>query len=103
LNEPTTFWTLARNVTNSTSPAPTSALVPTSSATKEPTPLPAESPTLTPGHIQRRHERNAPFDDDNGQRIWHQVDGKWKWYLASKHHVLVKRALPVDAAPVVKP
>ena len=103
LNEPTTYWTPTRNVTNSTRTIPTSALVPTSSPTQEPTPLPAESPTRTPKHIQRRHESNAPFDDDNGQRIWHQVDGKWKWYLASKHHVLVKRALPVDAAPVVKP
>jgi len=103
LNDPSTYWTLTRNVTNSISPIPTSALAPTSSPTQEPTPLPAESPTPTPKHIQRRHESNAPFDDDNGQRIWHQVDGKWKWYLASKHHVLVKRALPVDAAPVVKP
>ena len=103
LNEPTTYWTLTRNVTNSTSPIPTSTLVPTSSTTQGPTPLPAESPTPTSKHIQRPHESKAPFDDDNGQRIWHQVDGKWKWYLASKHHVLVKRASPVAAAPVVKP
>ena len=117
LNGPTTYWTLTRNVANlakpieTLSPVPTAAptlkpkptLVPTESPTPtlkpEPTPAPTESPTPTSKHYQRKHESNAPFDDDNGRRIWHQVDGKWKWYPANKHYVPVKKALPVDEAP----
>jgi hypothetical protein len=108
LNGPTTFWTLTKNVTNVASPLPTSTPVPSATPASEPTvtstpaelptptPAPAESPIPTSKHHQRQHERNAPFDDDNGQRIWHQVDGKWKWYPADKHHRPVKKALPVD-------
>jgi hypothetical protein len=110
LNGPTTFWTLSKNVTNVASPLPTSTPVPSATPASEstvtstptpaelptPTPAPAESPTPTSKHHQRRHERNAPFDDDNGRRIWHQVDGKWKWYPADKHHLPVKKALPMD-------
>jgi hypothetical protein len=103
LNGPTTYWTLTKNVTNFTRPIPTSAPVPTPTPTPEPTPVPATSPTPTSKHYQRQHESNGPFDDDNGQRIWHKVDGKWKWYPANKHHVPVKKALPPDEAPLVKP
>jgi len=83
LNGPTTYWNLTKNVTNFTRPIPTSTPVPTPTPTPEPTPVPATSPTPTSKHYQRQHESNGPFDDDNGQRIWHQVDGKWKWYPAS--------------------
>ena len=100
LNGPTTYWTLTRNVANLTRPIETSTPVPTATRTLEPkpTPVPTESPTPTSKHYQRKHESNAPFDDDNGRRIWHQVDGKWKWYPANKHDVPVKKALPVEAA-----
>ena len=100
LNGPTTYWTLTRNVANLTRPIEASTPVPTATRTLEPkpTPVPTESPAPTSKHNQRKHESNAPFDDDNGRRIWHQVDGKWKWYPANKHDVPVKKALPVEAA-----
>ena len=105
LNGPTTYWTLTKNVTNLAKPLPTSTPVPTPTTTPTPTPTPTESPTSTPTseHHRRQHESNAPFDDDNGRRIWHQVDGKWKWYPANSRHVPVKKALPPDEAPLVKP
>jgi len=105
LNGPTTYWTLTRNVANLTRPIETSTPVPTATRTLEPkpTPVPTESPTPTSKHYQRKHKSNAPFDDDNGRRIWHQVDGKWKWYPANKHDVPVKKALPVDGAPKAAP
>jgi hypothetical protein len=103
LNGPTTYWTLTRNVTNFTRPITPSTPVPTPTPTAEPTPVSATSPTPTSKHYQRHHESNGPFDDDNGRRIWHRVDGKWKWYPANKHHVPVKKALPPDEAPPVKP
>ena len=105
LNGPTTYWTLTRNVANLTRPIEASTPVPTATRTLEPkpTPVPTESPTPTSKHYQRKHESNAPFDDDNGRRIWHQVDGKWKWYPANKHDVPVKKALPVDGTPKAAP
>ncbi len=105
LNGPTTYWTLTRNVANLTRPIETSTPVPTATRTLEPIPTPVltESPTPTSKHYQRKHKSNAPFDDDNGRRIWHQVDGKWKWYPANKHDVPVKKALPVDGAPKAAP
>src|SRR6267143_2998857 len=100
LNGPTTYWTLTRNVANLSRPIEASTPVPTATRALEPipTPVPTESPTSTSKHYQRKHESNAPFDDDNGRRIWHQVDGKWKWYPANKHDVPVKKALPVEEA-----
>ena len=85
LNGPTTYWTLEKNVTHFANPTPTPTPLPT--PTPESTPLPAESPTPTSKQHNRQNENNAPFDDDNGKRIWHQVDGKWKWYPAKKRHV----------------
>jgi hypothetical protein len=92
----TTYWTLTKYVANATGPIPDSTPVPT--PTPEPTPVHSESPTT---HHTRLHQSNSPSDDDNGQRIWHQVDGKWKWYPANRHHVTVKKALPPDRKPVV--
>jgi hypothetical protein len=105
LNGPTTYWTLTKDVTTSNAPIPSSTPVPSPTPTFTPqaTSPPTESPTPTSKHYKRQNEMNAPFDDDNGRRIWHKVDGKWKWYPANKHHVLVKKALPPDAAPPVKP
>jgi hypothetical protein len=102
LNGPTTYWTTTKNVTNFAKPILTSTPV----LTPTPTPTPestagAESPI--PKRLHGQHASNAPFDDDDGQRIWHQVDGKWKWYPANKRHVPVKKALPPDETPRAKP
>jgi hypothetical protein len=101
LNGPTTFWTLTKNVTNFAKPIPTPTPLPT--PTPESTPLATESPTPTSKQHNRQNENNTPFDDDNGKRIWHRVDGKWKWYPANKRQVPVKKALPPGEAPPVKP
>ena len=103
LNGPTTYWTLTKNVTNLAKPLPTSTPVPTPNSTPTPAPTESATPAPTSEHHRRQHESNAPFDDDNGRRIWHQVDGKWKWYPANSRHVPVKKALPPDEAPLVKP
>jgi hypothetical protein len=89
LNGPTTYWTLTKNVTNFAKPIPTPTPLPT--PTPESTPLPTESPTPSSKQHNRQNENNAPFDDDNGKRIWHQVDGKWKWYPANKRQVPVNK------------
>jgi hypothetical protein len=100
LDGPTTFWTMTRNVTDFTKPIATSTPLPTPlpTPTPEATPESAESPTPPPAakHNARKHQSNDPLDDDNGQRIWHQVDGKWKWYPVSKHHVPAKKAVPPE-------
>jgi len=106
LNGPTTYWTVTKNVTNFAKPIATSTPTPapTPAPTPEATPLPVESPPPTVKENSRKHERGAPLDDDNGRRIWHQVDGKWKWYYpAGKHHLPVKKASPSDQAPLVNP
>jgi hypothetical protein len=101
VNGPTTYWTVTKNVTNSAKPTATPPPLPTS--TPESTPVATESPTPSSKRHNRQSENNAPFDDETGSRIWHQVDGKWKWYPANKRHVPVKKALPPDGAPLVKP
>ncbi len=82
LTGPTTYWTLTKFVTKSVEPAPT--------PTSEP------SLSLTAKRKYRESESDTPSDDDNGRRIWHKVDGKWKWYPANKHPVPVEKALPPD-------
>lgn len=103
LNGPTTYWTLTRNVTNLGKPVPESTPAATEAQTPAaavpPAPVAEASPKPDPKHHPRQHESRAPFDDDNGQRIWHQVNGKWKWYLAKKGHAPVKRALPPEVTP----
>jgi len=107
LDGPTTYWTLTKNVANLSKPiavsTPTPGPIAAATPTLESAPAPTESPTATSKHYQRQHESNAPFDDDNGRRIWHKVDGKWKWYLASKHPVPVKKALPAGETPHTNP
>jgi hypothetical protein len=49
--------------------------------TPESPPLATESPTSTSKQHNRENENNASFDDDNGRRIWHRVEGKWKGTL----------------------
>jgi hypothetical protein len=86
---------ITRNVANVAKPTATSTPAPTPrpTATPKPTPVPTESPTPTSKQNYRQHESNTPFDDDNGKRIWHQVDGKWKWYPANKHHAPAKKGI----------
>jgi hypothetical protein len=113
LNGPTTYWTLTKNVANlskpiavsTPTPGPIAAATPwpTATPTLESAPAPTESPTATSKHYRRQHESNAPFDDDNGRRIWHKVDGKWKWYLANKHPAPVKKGLPAGETPNTNP
>ena len=113
LDGPTTYWTLTKNVANLSKPIAVSTPTPepiaaaTPSPTRTPTlksaPAPTESPAVTTKHYQRQHESDAPFDDDNGRRIWHKVDGKWKWYLPNKHPAQVKKALPGDETPHSNP
>ena len=113
LNGPTTYWTLTKNVANlskpiavsTPTPGPIAAATPWPSATPtlESAPAPTGSPTATSKHYQRQNESNAPFDDDNGRRIWHKVDGKWKWYLANKHPAPVKKVLPAGETPHTNP
>ena len=101
LNGPTTYWTLTKNVTNFAKPIPTPTPLPT--PTPESTPLPTESPTPSSKQHNRQNESNAPFDDDNGKRIWHQVDGKWKWYPANKRHVTGWPAAATRPPPLLIP
>ena len=97
LNGPTTYWTLTKNVTDLAKPIATpTPPPPVPTPTAEPTPLAAESPSPALKQSRRRQENLSPLDDDNGRRIWHQVDGQWKWYPANRHHLPVKKALPVE-------
>jgi hypothetical protein len=82
LNGPTTFWTLAKNV--NTFAKPIGAATPLPIPTSESTPLAAETPSLEQHNQQS--ESNARFHDDSGKHVHHQIDGKWKWHLANKHH-----------------
>jgi hypothetical protein len=68
----TTYWTLSRWVTAEPKEAPSSP-----SPSPSSTPMPA-SPKTVPKRI-RRPVTPPPFDDQGGQIIWQQVDGKWKW------------------------
>jgi hypothetical protein len=85
VNGTTTFWTLAKNVTNLAEPLPTPISLPT--PTTESTPLPAESSTPSSQQHTQQNEKNSRLDDDSGKRIWHQVNGKWKWHSANNRHV----------------
>jgi hypothetical protein len=80
LTGPTTYWTLAKFVAKSVEPTPT--------------PTPERSLSLTAQRRNRESENDTPSDDDNGQRIWHKVDGKWKWFPANKHPGKGKKAEP---------
>jgi hypothetical protein len=110
---PTTYWTLTKFVTKQAlvepTPSPAATPVPEQSPAATPipeqspaaTPVPEQSPTVTVKTHRRETENNDPLDDDNGRRIWHKVDGRWKWYPANKKPV--KRALPADEAPRAQP
>ena len=90
LSGPTTYWTLTKFVTKE------AAVEPTPTPAPEEFPAASATPESSPASSEKRRERdsgnNDPSDDDNGQRIWHKVDGRWKWYPA--HRKPVKKALP---------
>lgn len=81
-NGPTTYWTLTKFIAKTA--APTAAA----------TPSPESSPTPVAERKHQKTEKVIPFDDDNGRKIWHQVDGKWKWQPANRRHPPVKKASP---------
>jgi hypothetical protein len=91
-SDPTTYWTLTKFVTRETTE-------------RASTPTPAETPERASKPARRRHRResenNDPSDDDNGQRIWHKVDGQWKWYPV--HRKPGEKGLPPDQNPGAAP
>jgi hypothetical protein len=109
--DPTTYWTLTKFVAREAvveptpTPAPEQSPTPAKTTERASTPAPAETPERASTPARRRHRResenNNPADDDNGQRIWHKVDGQWKWYPV--HRKPVKKALPPDENPGVPP
>src|ERR1700736_2979247 len=109
LNEPTTYWTLTRFVNKEAVVEPTPTPMPeqptTLTATPEPIATSAARPERMTRSTEKRHRResqnNDPTDNDHGQRIWHKVDGKWKWYPA--HRKPVREVLPSDQAPPALP
>ena len=64
-------WTLSRWVTPEPKVAPSSP-----SPSPSATPIPPSPKTVAK---VPRQEATPPFDDQGGEIIWHQVDGKWKW------------------------
>jgi hypothetical protein len=110
-NDPTTYWTLTKFVTREAvveptpAPAPEQSPSPKETTERASTPTPAEITERKSTPAGRRHrkesENNDPLDDDNGQRVWHKVDGRWKWYPV--HQKPVKKALPPDQNPAVAP
>jgi len=109
VDEPTTYWTLTKFVNKEAVVEPTPTPMPEQPATLTARPEPMATPIATPKrmttHTEKRHRRvsdsNDPTDDDHGRRIWHKVDGKWKWYPAPRKPV--SKALPPDQAPPAKP
>jgi len=74
-------------------PSPTLAPTPKVEAAPEPNaPAPA---AIKPNHPHRSKERasDGKLDSDGGRKIWHQVDGQWKWYPANRKPE-VRRAIP---------
>ena len=82
----TTYWTLTKFVAKEETAEPA------------PTPTPEKSPTPTAKPRVREPENNDPTDDDNGRRIWHKVNGRWKWYPANRKSA--NKAQSTDEAPV---
>jgi hypothetical protein len=100
---PTTYWTVTKNITGGAKALSTATPAPTPVSASTPHPTPAESPTSIIKNHRSQNESDVPLDDDHGRRIWHQVDGKWKWYPAKRQHVPVKKAAPPGEVPMVKP
>lgn len=103
LNNPTTYWTFGKYISGYIQPTP--------APTPQPTPMIAEKyddngvteekpippfPKRQPHHVPNDSD---PTDTNEGRRIWHKVNGVWKWYPADKH--LQKKA--PDKAPRALP
>jgi hypothetical protein len=100
-SDPTTYWTLAKFVIREAVVEPTPTPAPEQSPTPMETSERGPGSTRTKRHHLKDSENDDPADDDNGQRIWHKVNGRWKWYPA--HQKSVKKALPSDQNPGVAP
>ena len=92
VSEPTTYWTLTKFVSKEVAAEPTPT--PTPEQTAAPAATPEEMATPTEKRHWREPKNNDPLDDDHGRRIWHKVDGRWKWYPVNRKPV--KKALPPD-------
>lgn len=74
---PVPYWTLSRWVApEQKEEASSPHSLPSSSPA--PSPSPASGETKVTKKTPRR-EAIQPFDDQDGQIIWHQVNGKWRW------------------------
>jgi hypothetical protein len=82
LSGPTTYWTLTKFVTREKDVEPTPTPLPEHSSM--PAPTPEASPTPAEKRQRQKSENDDPSDDDNGRRVWHQVNGRWKWRLAHR-------------------
>jgi hypothetical protein len=92
VNEPATHWTLTKFVSKEVAAEPTPAATPEQTAAPAATPEQVATPSEKRGG--REPENNNPLDDDHGRRVWHKVDGRWKWYPVNRKPV--KKALPPD-------
>jgi hypothetical protein len=105
VNEPATYWTLTKFVSKEVAAGPTPTPTPEQTAAPAATPEAMATPTeKTEKRHWRESENNNPLDDDHGRRVWHKVDGRWKWYPVNRKPV--KKALPPDQplpAEPVKP
>ena len=101
LSGPTTYWTLTKFVTREQVVEPTPTPMPEQSPT--PTATPEVPPTPAEKHPRQKLEINDPSDDDNGRRIWHQVNGRWKWYSAHRTCKNDAARLPMSVACLLLP
>lgn len=105
-DSPTTWWTMMKFVeivvvTPSPTPVPTPTPTPPTPLTQTEDQIFLAKPTPV---IRHRAVEKPPYDDDNGEKIWHQVNGEWKWYWKNgkppkreRHRVesTVRKALPI--------
>ncbi|MBV8376770.1 MAG: hypothetical protein JO279_07170 [Verrucomicrobia bacterium] len=121
LTGPTTYWTLTKFIAKEpTAPIPGPTPSPSPAVLSTPGPHPTPTPALTPSlhHPRPRpgiSPDNAPGAPpgrkkiEHGPRVWHLVDGTWKWYYPQnasefrRHHLAVKRAEPVEPKKDVGP
>jgi hypothetical protein len=82
LSGPTTYWTLTKFVTREKAVEPTPTTLPEHASMT--TPTPEASPTPAEQRQRQKSANDDPSDDDNGHRVWHQVNGRWKWYRAHR-------------------
>jgi hypothetical protein len=105
-DDPTTYWTLTKFV-QVVSPQPTVPLATTATPVPSPSPTPSPTSSPTPNEDQTpnppslahryRHRHNSDEPDFNDKtKIWHKVNGTWKWQpVNNKQGVAVRKAQPV--------